>query len=374
MAVLFMDGFDCYADTTELWEAGWSPHVSSTGATLSTTAGKNGGGALQCTGSLSNIGWSHAIPYGQGHDFQDNPSATMIVQFWIKVTAFAASSGSTDYFLQLQNNTRVMIRLQMRYDGTIDIDYYGGVSVNNGATSSVLFTEDTWHFCELKTVCSSAIAAFDGSFEFRIDGTDVYSASGIKMYPYPQSGSDLILQPNIIRLTNGDQTTVVYDDVVILDGTGADANLNDFTGARYIDTINVEADGGTVDWTRNTGTNDWEMVDDTANAADDDTTYVSSNTVAQEGRYNLAAPSNTDDEVHAVQIKARMKKDDAGTRTVRGVMNVAAGTEEVTFDTVGVTTEYLWHDLGVRETNDTGGTAWDVAEITNTEIGVEIVS
>ena len=371
MAVLLMDGLDCYADTDELYEGGWQLFGSKTNAVLSTTLGKNGGGALRVSSSVSNQGWARSIAGGPPRDWNDNPSSTMIVQMWVKWVTFGAG---TDYFLVLRHGTRIVIRIQIRPTGTIDFDYYSGISLNSGSTTSSVFTEDTWHFLEVKIVLSSAIAAFDGSYEMRVDGTNVESASGIKLYPYPEGGSDLVMAPTTLELTNGKMTEVVFDDIVIMDGTGADANLNDFTGARYIDTINVEADGGTVDWTRNTGSNDWEMVDDTANAADDDTTYVSSNTVAQEGRYNLAAPSNTDDEVHAVQIKGRLKKDDAGDRTVRAVMNVAAGTEEVTFHTFGPTTDYLWYEMGVRETNDTGGTAWDASEITNTEIGVEIVS
>ena len=365
MALLLMDGFDCYADIAEFRESPWTTHGGESGLTINTTGGVNGGGCMSLS-SISNYGFHRALSYGYSYSETDVPSQTYTFQAWVYIDTFG---GSPDIALQFLTGIDEIAQVYFNQTGQVQVSTFNHTTVTNHGYNDA-FTVDTWHFLEFQILTSSTSATADGTYEIRVDGTTIDSGSSLNIH----YGTSIVQPMDAIRLTGGDQSLVYWDDVVVMDGTGADANLNDFTGARYIDTINVEADGGTVDWTRNSGTNDWEMVDDTANAADDDTTYVSSNTVAQETRFNLAAPSNTDDEVHALQIRARLKKSDAGDRTVRGLINVAAGTEETTYHTFGPTTEYLWYDLGVRETNDTGGTAWDVAEVTNTEIGIEIVS
>jgi len=370
VALLMMDSFDCYADAAEWETGGWG--IEHSDVDFSTTLGKDGGGCILISSSAEALA-DHALTYFDAYSEADQAGNTYIFQGWVYIDTFSGST--TGLLCQIMQGLDEIIDVRLSFDGKLQVSTYD-LQVPTAATQTAggQLTVDTWHFIELKVVMSSVLATADGSFDLRVDGNSVSSGSSLEIGNDRDSTGTGIMGANRIRVGNAHQTLVRWDDVVAMDGTGADANLNAFTGPRYIEVLNVAADGGTVDWTRNTGSNDWEMVDDTANANDGDTTYVSSNTVAEEGRYNLAAPSNTDDEVHAVQIRGCIRKDDAGARTIRGVMNVAAGTEEITFATIGVTTEYQWLELGVRETNDTGGTAWDANELTNIEIGVEIVS
>jgi len=367
MAILLMDGMDCYADTTEFQEAGWQRN--SNNSAFSTTAGKNGGGAISMGSGGSELTWRRAFAYENGYSTEDSPSETFILQAWVKSTNI--SVGGNKIWARFLSGIDEIADLELFTDGSMEVTYWNNTTpVATGKSATGLFVVDTWYFLEFSITLASTTSATDGSFDFKLDGTTIWSGSSLPL----AFNTSTVHRPDSILLGSAGMSNMIWDDVIIMDGTGSDINTSSMTGARYIDTMNVASDGGTVDWTRNTGTNDWEMVDDTANANDGDTTYVSSNTVAEEGRYNLETPSNTDDDVHAVQIKARLRKDDAGARTVRAVMNVAAGTEEVTFDEIGPTTEYQWYSMGVRETNDTGGTAWDASELTNIEIGVEIVS
>ena len=368
MALLFMDGLDLYASEIEAHEGGWQ--ATGTGSNLDTTAGVNGGVAFEVGGGGSENGWYHNVPYGAPNDYSDHAAKTYIFQAWVKSTNI--SVGGNKPLLRLSSGADEIIQLDLFTSGAFRMRTWDhtGLTLHTASSTGAFASSSNWQFLELSFTLSSTVSAADASWDLKIDGSSVYSNSGFVM----EYGTTNVQGVSNIYICNAGMATWWWDDIILMDDTGADANLNGFTGARYIDTINVDGDGGTVDWTRNTGTNDWEMVDDPLLTVDDDTTYVESSTVGQEGRYALATPSNTDDDVHAVQIRARLRKDDAGTRTIRGVMNVSGGTEEVTFQTLGPTTEYVWYHLGLRETNDTGGTPWTATEVGNTEIGVEIVS
>jgi hypothetical protein len=348
MALLFYDGFDCYADRAECETSGWAATEANT--TFSTTLGLNGGGCLTTSGISNNRGWVMGFPRAaQG--------TTMTVGAWVY---FGSLPSGTDNFMKFLTNFDLCAQLNISNTGTLSVTTKtGGTSTPTGTIISI----ETWYWIEFQVLFSTDDV--NGAWEVRVGGSTVTSASGV-------STRDGTRGIDHLELSSGDASTDVrFDDVYITDDSGSE--FLGFLGVSYIETLTVDADGGTVDWTRNTGSNDWEMVDDADAAADDDTTYVDSSTVAQETRFAIPVPTETADLVKAVQIRARMRKQDAGTRTVRGLMNVNGGGEEILFDEVGLTTEYCWLALGLRTTNDTGGDPWDTTEVGLTEIGVEVV-
>lgn len=353
MAIVFMDGFDCYADVNEAFSAGWS-RESNTNATLSTTAGINSGGALQCT-STAQAGWTHAVIAPA----TATTTWPIIVAFWVNFTALPAGD---DEFFAWNASDNMSAKIHIFSTGQLKVYYANGnTSTTADETSTGIITAGTWHYVEFKMTFGSDTT---GSYTLKVDENTVVTNSSLDT----KDGSDL---PDNFVFRPGDGTTVYYDDVIVMDNAGG--AFDDFQGKLYIETLNVDADGGTVAWTRNTGATDVSAVDDTANAADDDTTYVDSQTATEETRFGIPEPSDSDDPIKAVQIRARLTKTDAGTRTVRGLMNVNAGTEEITFDEIGVAEGWGWYALGIRATNDTGGTAWDATNVGLTEIGLEIV-
>lgn len=348
MALLFYDGFDCYADLEECKSSGWMPVDDLT--TFSTTLGKEGGGCLTTSGISNNRGWIRGfnrVPQGN----------TLTMGAWVY---FGSLPAGTDQFMKFESNFDNIAELNVSSTGTLSVTTKeGGTSTPTG----VIIAIETWYWIEFQVLFSTT--ASDGAWEVRVGGSTVTSATSV-------STKDGTRSCDHIELSSGDASTDVrFDDFILMDDQGA--TFTGFLGVSYIETIDVDADGGAVAWTRNTGTNDWQMVDDADAAADDDTTYVASDTAAQETRFGIPAPTESADTVKAVQIKARMRKENAGLRTVRGLMNVNGGTEEILFSEIGLTTEYGWLNLGIRDTNDTGGTAWDTTEVGLTEIGVEVV-
>lgn len=349
MALIFMDGFDCYADRDECRNAGWG--TEDVDATFSTTAGKNGGGGLTAVNGTTD-GWSHhmtptaqpqTLYMGFWFTFSALPSATERIVLWCRDGSGTAGSRLIELWL---------------YDlGELQMNTEHG----SGTKGTTQLAVDTWYWIEFEMVLDSGTG---GSYDLRINGSTETSETGINT-----SGGK---GPNMMMLRAANTDGAVFDDVVLMDDSGSYNNT--FLGAAtYIEALNVDADGATVDWTRSTGSNDWEMVDDAFTAQDGDTTYLHADTAALETRFSLGALSNSGDTVLAVKLLARMRKDDAGVKTVRGLMNVNGGGEEILFQEIGLSTDYCWHDLGTREGVDTGGGAWDTTEVGLTEVGVEVV-
>jgi hypothetical protein len=347
MALIFMDGFDVYADRDEVRNAGWG--AGDVDSTFSTTAGINGGGALTIGGAAVD-GWSH-------HIIGLAQPVTFYIGFWFKCSALP--SATTQLMVWSRDGTGTaasrIIELWFYDTGELQMNTEHG----SGTKSTFQVVVDTFYWIESEIVLDSGTG---GSYDMRVNGSTITSETGINT----SAGK----QPNALILLAAKATGVVFDDVVLMDNSGS--FNNSFLGSGvYIEALDVDADGGTVAWTRNTGANDWEMVDEVA--ADDDTTYVHATTAGTETRFGIPAPTEAGDTVLAVKILARMRKDDAGVKTVRGVMNVNGGGEEILFQEIGLTTDYSWFDLGTREGNDTGGTEWDTTNVGLTEIGVEIV-
>lgn len=352
MALLLYDGFDCYADREEVVEGGWAPEDNN--SSMSTALGKFSGGCLLVGGTISRQGWMVNIAQRALDD-------TLIVGWYFRCGTLPSGAGDTIMEFSAPGTTSTELgELFLSNTGTLRVE--GGNGAYTGSESSTVIAVDTWYYIEFKMTFGSTNV--NGSFELRVDGTTIDSDTGIDTFV---STSSLVQR---VIFNSGTSQDTRIDDVVIMDDTGG--KFDNFQGELYIETLDVDADGGTVDWTRNTGSNDWEMVDDAT--SDDDTTYVDANTAALETRFGIPVPTITADTVKALQIRGRLRKSNVGTKTVRGLMNVNGGSEEVTFDTIGLTSDYCWLRLGIRDTNDTGGTPWDTTEVGNTEIGVEIVT
>ena len=147
--------------------------------------------------------------------------------------------------------------------------------------------------------------------------------------------------------------------------------MTDFIGDVKITTQSPTADAATVDWTASAGS-DYQCVDETPNAANDDTDYISSSTAGQESRFAMSNLAATPAAVHAVQVRYRAKKTDAGNRTIRSLVNSNA-TESVGVER-GLSTAYKWFHGDVFELDPDGSVDWDGAAIDALEVGVEVVT
>ncbi|MBF0095313.1 MAG: hypothetical protein HQL34_12335 [Alphaproteobacteria bacterium] len=121
----------------------------------------------------------------------------------------------------------------------------GSIAIDRGATqlalSSGSLLPNTWTFIEVKAV----IADSGGSVTVRVNGADFVSVSNA------DTKATATASANSVKFwgSGGSGATVRYDDIYILDGTGA---INDFLGDHRVRTLLPAADDS-VQFARSTG-------------------------------------------------------------------------------------------------------------------------
>jgi hypothetical protein len=267
--------------------------------------------------------------------------------------------GSGEDLLYLNSYTGSQVA-RLTHNSTGAISAFNRTNANVGTSGSSLLTASGWHRIEAKITLGTTVST--GAIEVRVDGTTVLTVSSIDI-----NTSTLTLAGAIF---SGAATQWYVDDIIMFDSTGS-APFNDYIGDVRIETLIPNGAGATQNWTANTGTQT-DAVDDTPNAADDDTTYISSSTVSQKSCFDMSNLSNTPTAIHGVQLRPRMKKSDAGNRTARAY--VRSSSSETNGTTLGLSTDYSWRRGGCVETDPATSSAWTGSGVDGAQLGVEVVS
>jgi hypothetical protein len=222
------------------------------------------------------------------------------------------------------------------------------------------FKQQCWNTIELSLLQSET----NGILTIKVNGVVCMNAVDVGDVG-PASIWDYLSFPGIAS-TSAQHEGIYYGDAIVYDDTGA--TFNALVGDFRIETILPDADGATVDWTRNTGASDYLAVDDAIGSSDDDTTYIES-TVADEDSY-MSYPASTLTDVDAILFAGIMSRgrDDGGVAPlqVQGLVNsnatVSTG-DNVAF-TVASTYEIMpdWWDLDPDTSAAWGKTGLDAAE------------
>lgn len=295
MALLFADGFDCYASRDDFIAGGWAA-TSRDNHSFSTSNGRFGGGCVQTnTGTNGFCRMARIANAG-----------TFIIGFAFHYTSATATTANNKILSANVITDGVTTEAwSLRVNNTGDLFFFQ-LAAQRGATASAALSVNTWHWIELKVVLQSGAT---GSVEIRVDGVSVMTVATVIT---STAGMGLL---NFWG-ADGDSR---YDDIIVMDGTGS-APFNDFLGDSRIDTLYPTAAGGVVDWTANTGT-PAQAVDDVPNAANDDTDYIASDTAGEEARFGFTNLGVSPNNIWGVQLKVRGRKPGPGTRTWRGLIN-----------------------------------------------------
>lgn len=406
--IFFTDGFDySYVDAVTGLPPGWS------------SSGGNGGNPINAVSARSGLQGMGVGGSSQGRFILTNFTARTTAIFGF---AMNLQSGVSSVIFGLEDSTG-STQLEMQYNGT------GGILVFKGTTSgtllgtaSVVINAGAWHYYELKITIASGTG---GSFDLHIDGVSVASATGINTL----ATSTANMAAAWLQGPGG--TNNFFDDVVFLDLTGTVNNTflgdvsvlgraatsngtqNDFTqaataswvadeveilGQQITDSngniqevVAITSDNKTGPTTApvwsttplgaNTTDNHvtWRLtaIAPLANfnfidelAQDGDNTYLSSATVNNQERYDFAATTAT--KVIAVNVKSFMRKDDAGTRTVRVVAKSGATTVDNGAD-LPLTTGYT-QVTALFEVDPNTTTAWTQTTLNAAEFGVKVTA
>lgn len=331
IAADFCDSFDLYANTTHLTQR-WP----TTGAAISTTGGRRGGGALFGSGTTA------------------RRTATNGAQpAWLLTAAYYGTGFSAGAVLMALYDGSSP-QCDVRTAGTA-----GAVALTRNG--SVLATSadgvllpNAWNVIEFQANIGSGTS---GNIECQINNAVVATASGVNTQATATASANGYL---IGALLNG-----LIDDFHAYYSTTSTRPA--YVGDKDIVVLLPVADGDLTQYTPSTGTAHWANVDDAA-GWNSDTDYNSTGTDGNRDSYTLATLGAGT--VTGVQV-FQVTRSDTVAGTGRTFVRIAGTNYDQT--PVAVNTTYAMTST-MLETNPATSAAWTVSEVNGTQVGVQKVS
>jgi hypothetical protein len=234
-----------------------------------------------------------------------------------------------------------------------------GLSVpyNTGATtfmSSVALPLNTWNYLELYTIAGQAS---NGTAIVRVNGVTVINRPSI-ITSNAAAYSSVSIGPSYENLAYW------LDDFYVCDNTGT-AN-NNFLGDIKIVTLMPNGAGSSTQFNPVGAPTNWQAVSPAAPQGD--LSYVTDATAGDKDLYTI--PSITGSGiVCGVQLSMYARKDDAGSRSISGVVSLESTTAQG--DSIALGSSYHIYTEQFQ-VNPATGTAWTYPDINQLQIGVEV--
>lgn len=226
-------------------------------------------------------------------------------------------------------------------------------------SSSVALKANAWYYLELKVLVDPAA----GTVRVRLNGTTVIDLAGVNTR---NTGVSQITQVGFSAVNNS--TIQDYTDIYVLNTLGA-VN-NDLLGDCRVPCLLPTGAGAYTEFTTLFGAaTQWQATAD--NPADDDVSYIASATPGQRSTFAFAdLPAGLSGTVAAVIVNHESRKDDAGSRTIAGMVRLAA------VDAAGAGTSKgnnYTVDQEIFET-DPSAAAWTVGNVNAAEYGMKEIA
>lgn len=278
-----------------------------------------------------------------------NTDATIIVGFWFRTNY---TSNYTRSVLALRDGSSVDVEL------FLDITNGRLIVVTAGVTrASVSYTNlNTWQFIELKATISDS-----GSWELRVGGATVASGSHDT-----RAGTNNYCNNVQLGSTGNVNFAFFYDHLYICNGAGS--TNNNFLGQVKVATIRPSADTAEKDWTAQSGSDHYTMVDE--EVADVDTTYIEASMTGDFDLFDYGNPSSIGSTIHGVQINTDCKETDA---TAYSLQTTIKSSSTVSDDTAQAIASAGYKTLRRISTTDPAtGSAWTSSGINAAQFGVKV--
>jgi hypothetical protein len=330
MALLFLDSFDHYvtADAGEKW----------TGI---------GGAIVAGAGRRSTAAW-RSVSSGQSAAKTLAPGdTTCLLGVAMKVPAYTVGN-----LVQVRSAATAQITVTLNATGFFEVRRGTSTGTLLG-TASASISAGVFIYLELKT----RIDPTTGTVTLRVNETLLLSV------PSANTASTGVAGWDGVALGGTGSGNYDYDDLYVLDGTGA-APLNDLLGDCRVDARYPTAEGASSAWTPLSGTNNALMVDETA--PDDDTTYNSTPTVGATDTHVVQDAPVPGAALYGVQLCLSHKKSDAGTCSLAPV--VRHGTTDYPGTAFNPGTTYVYQVIPYGLNPGTAA-AWTEADFNAAEFG-----
>jgi hypothetical protein len=186
----------------------------------------------------------------------------------------------------------------------------------------VALNSNIFSYLEFKVLIDPTV----GTVDIRKDGVSILSLTGKNTRTTASSTWNEIAICACAPPTGG-AATWTYDDIYILDSSGATSN--NFLGDVRVDVRLVNGAGDLTAWTPDSGSNFARVNEATF---DGDTSYVSAATINAIDTYTTAAQPVSGAQILAIQANLMTKKVDAGTVGIKPVVRISGvnylGTEQ----------------------------------------------
>jgi hypothetical protein len=353
MAIVLMDGFDCYKDVADMMATpGWSTPFDIDDLAIDKTGGVFGGAALTVPGTLATTAFQR--------NCQCDNTKTYVVGFWFKASALPPSTSLRMFQLLTYDASRILT-LYLTRTGSFNAQDISSTNYNPTVTDVVPVNS----YVRVEIKFKPGTSASTGTLEVRVGGTVILTATGVNLYA--ASGIAMLRLQGIEK--SAPYIKVWFDDLVVVDDTGT--TNNDYLGDIRIDTLRPNADTPQADFDLSAGTNGYDLIDD-ALGSPDDASYLESYTPGDKSEFDLSNLIGGSTGIMGVQTRVRAQKTDAGVRSYRAYLK--AGTEVANGPTISPGTGWAWHLNGIMEQSPETAAAWTDADIGDLKLGVEVVS
>lgn len=278
-------------------------------------------------------------------------SATLIVGFGFYQDAF---TGSVQMF-EFLGPDKVQGALEIQTSGLWK--YYRGTGTLLGTSSGSAVSASTWTYIEIKVTFHTSA----GTVDIWVNGSNVLSLTGQNTsQDTNNSAVGFIFYGSPF---SNDHTQ--YDDLYVLDATGSNNNAR--LGAQVVKIIYPASDGGTNQFTTNSGPDHYNRVNE--NTADGDSTYLEDSTSTDRELFvmdNLVIGT-----VAGLQMNTVCENTDNTIYSLKNSLHTTGGTDSddsaQTLGGVGYQTLSR-----VVETNPETSALWHVAAINAAKFGFKV--
>lgn len=346
--LIYSDSFDHYTTLLNKWS---DVSTQTTAPAINAAKGRNGTAGGYFLTRSNGDSW-----------FQKNISSiqTIVVGVALYLEAACADANDDCKTIDFKDSGTTQVSVDLTNAGQVKIKRAGVLL----ATAGFSIPTATYVYLEAKVVIATGTG---GSVVLRLNGGSLNggSTSTHTSLNTSSTGNAFAGAVRIGSVSNGDSNASMrFDDVYIADTTGS--FNNDFIGDVRIYAVFADGAGDSTQLALTGAATNWQAVSE--NPPDSDTSYVSSSTVTDKDLYNFATVPAAS-VIPAVVVWLRARKDDAGTRSVRGLAKLS-GTEVDSGADAALNTTYTFH--GELFERDPATNAWTGTNFNSSQFGVKV--
>ena len=357
MALHLLDGFETYgnggiagasldAALGQIWSAPGA--TNGTDAYITTPGRGNAGACLH----MPDDGYNY-LYHNCGVSKQ-----TWIIGFAIYTPKGAVNNGSNYIYQARDSVDGYQMTLRLGYLDSLQMwfGYWGGGAYFHQESNPLTFRTGQWNYVEIKYTIHDST----GSYEVRVNGVNVLSASGIDT-DFTNVGD---VERHIFVCAVNNQK---FDDIYICDDSGAE--FNDWLGDQYT-VIGIVPGGDTaqLDWSAQPAGSHYQNIDE--DGGNDNNDYVYDSTLGNEDLYDYDNLPVSPSDILLLDIWTQAALDIVGSESLIVTCQSGVTHSDGPTETVTDTNYTTFHRLLSQDPNTAA--AWTEAGLNAAQFGVKV--